>query len=372
MRRSSWRSAACSSAIPASSSSTRRRAGSIPPPSSASNAPSTASSSAAPRSSWPIGWRRCNAPTTCSCSITVGSPSTARVSTSWPTPRRTTRGSSSSARGGARRETLADGLAALAHPARARGSRVARVDRVPHDAVLLGDRAPGDLRFPVGIGARRAQRVQPHRDPRRPRGGPLVDLLRRLGVVDAGVGVDERAAAGEHALGRAVRLGTGVGTTPAVGGRGGHTVPRRRRGRRVVRRRPSRHRRRAGVRGARPLGDVGDRSAGHAGRHPSVDRGADRQPHPHQPHARFAKCVSRGDGDDDRLPRRAVRVDTDDQDRGRRGTRRRPTPRAQPPSEHRRDPRSRRAGVAERVQRGDRRSGDRHHAARGRTRHAAW
>ena len=45
-------------------------------------APSTGSSSAAPRSSSPTGSRRCNAPTTCSCSITVGSPSTAPVPTS--------------------------------------------------------------------------------------------------------------------------------------------------------------------------------------------------------------------------------------------------------------------------------------------------
>ena len=119
---------------------------------------------------------------------------------------------------GARREALVDGLAALADPTRARGSGDAGVDRVPHDAVLRGDRAPGDLRRAVGFGAGRAQRVQPHRDPRRSRGRSLVDLLRRVGVVAARLGVDERGAAGEHALGRAVRLGTGVGTTSAVGG----------------------------------------------------------------------------------------------------------------------------------------------------------
>ena len=64
---------------------------------------------------------------------------------------------------------------------------------------FVGHRAPRDLRRAVRLRARGAQRLQPHRDPRGDRSRALVDLLRRVGVVAPRVGVDERAAAGEHA-----------------------------------------------------------------------------------------------------------------------------------------------------------------------------
>ena len=82
---------------------------------------------------------------------------------------------------------------------------------------FVGTRAPRDLRRDLRLRARRAQCLQPHRDPRGRRSGAVVDLLRRMGVVAPHVGVDERAVASEHARGRAVRPRSRVGTVAAFG-----------------------------------------------------------------------------------------------------------------------------------------------------------